>query len=312
MSWVTRRPSSVPEPAPPVEEQDPKQFMNLVISSTFSKWCKCEECSPGLYWNYPWSCNAEHKPTDLVVEPNAGPSTDCFDLGVQHRFEALHLVKAAIESFTRERHDMSMQQRQALRDFRSLVELDEFFVKLNVPDCRTRLKPKMMSKAMALLNTIFFLGALPHIYFEWHLAPECMSGICHAVCFHLRNWTTGAVTVGVRMHPVKVQPSRQLSLASQRLGVLLHEMIHGYLESFGCKDCTTAAENMGTATGGHGRAWHLLATAIEKAAPNLLEIDDGATDLGRLQEMQGYYSQETAPSIHDVERYGFLKHSQIL
>jgi len=107
-----------------------------------------------------------------------------------------------------------------------------------------------------------------------------------------------------------------------RLGTLLHEMIHAFLSEYVCIACTTTQQNISDDfSNGHGRAWHRLAVAVEKAASELLEC--GEVDLGRLMTLHRYLApmytasirdpfdrmeNETAynPSFHDLQEFGFL------
>lgn len=68
------------------------------------------------------------------------------------------------------------------------------------------------------------------------------------------------------------------SLAEERLGTILHEMIHGFLFQYACEPCTASADNVKN-HGGHGRAWQLIAKAVEDEASRLLgtEVDLGGS-----------------------------------
>jgi hypothetical protein len=163
-----------------------------------------------------------------------------------------------------------------------------------------------MSRAIAILSDIFFLCALPQVDFEWSTDPGDANGHGNAVTIWDLDEVTGIMSISIHMHPVRRNPRQPRSLVSWRLGVLLHEMSHGLVVAFSCHDCVTAAENVGYRTGGHGRAWHLLTAAVEKAAPRLLGPEIGEPNLRRLDEIWRFAIWGIVPSIHDVKRFGFL------
>jgi hypothetical protein len=50
-----------------------------------------------------------------------------------------------------------------------------------------------------------------------------------------------------------------------RLSALLHEVVHAYIQHYACQSCASYKEDLGQLTG-HGRAWHHVANAVERAA----------------------------------------------
>jgi hypothetical protein len=83
-------------------------------------------------------------------------------------------------------------------------------------------------------------------------------------------------------------------------------MIHGFLFQYACELCTASADNVKN-HGGHGRAWQLIAKAVEDEASRLLGTE---VDLGRLDSLytQPVREQDVKGmhSLHDLEVYGFL------
>jgi hypothetical protein len=185
-----------------------------------------------------------------------------------------------------------------------MVEIDGLMERLAQKDCRSSLPPSYMERLTNILTHIFFLGTLPPIEFYWasFLGPG-RYGVTH---YGLSS--SGEIGNAIFMHPTEVAPGYMLSPASRRLGTLLHEMAHAFLLQFACTSCPTAIANV---CGRVGRwalwAWHLLAAAIERAAPDLLEV--GHVHLGRLMALQQYYIGDGGPedpSQHDLERYSFM------
>ncbi|KAF1937663.1 hypothetical protein EJ02DRAFT_49275 [Clathrospora elynae] len=163
-----------------------------------------------------------------------------------------------------------------------------------------------MKKLLKDVLIVFFLSAHIHIDFEWNVNTRKMED-------DLGNTTTternGVEFQHVRMHPTRrSQPGIQLerigsSLAQNRLGTTLHELIHAYLGQFGCEECRTYKENMSD----HGRAFQILAKAIEEQSLRLLGLE---LNLGRLDGMVADMKNgegRNVPSVHDSEVYGFLE-----
>jgi hypothetical protein len=175
---------------------------------------------------------------------------------------------------------------------------------------------------MKLLNDIFFLGAIsPHRQFTWN--GKTLEEPEHANLF---GWTRSKMEKEQMMHtifinPVAVPPRMQTSLASARLGTLLHEMLHAFVSEWACKECYLAVDNAGSDFGGgHGRAWFRIAKALDEVAPRLLGCPE--VDLGVFSEIQNWFSNVARRdalarwmpvpacmyllSIHDLETYGVL------
>jgi hypothetical protein len=85
------------------------------------------------------------------------------------------------------------------------------------------------------------------------------------------------------------------------MGTILHEMLHSFLMKHACKQCYTQLVNTGS--DGHGRAWHLLAKAIEEQSMRLIGMN---VDLGRLTTWE-ITGGKDGTSVHDMETYGFIE-----
>jgi hypothetical protein len=90
-----------------------------------------------------------------------------------------------------------------------------------------------------------------------------------------------------------------------RIGTILHEVLHAYVESYSCDDelCRTRPDNRGY-DDGHGRAWQLIAVKLEEVAGQLLNIE---LDLGRWTALEQHIqsSYRIMPSECDLRNYGF-------
>jgi hypothetical protein len=84
----------------------------------------------------------------------------------------------------------------------------------------------------------------------------------------------------------------------------MHEMIYAFLYQYACHECATTKEN----TSNHGRAFQILAKAIEEQCPRLLGLQ---FELGRMDGIIADTEDEdetlrNSPSAHDLEMYGFM------
>jgi hypothetical protein len=240
---------------------------------------------------------------------------------VQYSFEALHLADMTIEFFSRELMSFSPKQRAALKEFEE--RRHDLVDALNQANCSIVLLPCDMVSLIKMLDQIFFMGALsPNVSFSWddqdfENATEEHFGYCQS-----RPDSRGGTCHSIFLHPTNVLDQPRGTLAAARIGVLLHEMLHGMFFALGCRRCAAAVENLGMPIEGHGRAWHRVAKALEGAASELLGIP--YIDLGRLDTLKMWYVDprdrrtrflsdselgvmiRCNPSLHDLTRYGFL------
>jgi hypothetical protein len=70
-----------------------------------------------------------------------------------------------------------------------------------------------------------------------------------------------------------------MSLRQDRLGILLHELIHCYLQRHMCESCMAGKRYYGN---GHGRGFQLIAKAIGENAWSILGV---SAHLGRLDSI---------------------------
>jgi hypothetical protein len=115
----------------------------------------------------------------------------------------------------------------------------------------------------------------------------------------------------VRMHTTETTMDAVLmqrlgiALYEQRIGTLLHELIHCFFTQHACEDCKVYKLYRGE---GHGWGFQLIAKAMEDNALILLGT---SIELGRLDGMRCDKNKDPTdplrgPSVHDMEIYGFL------
>jgi hypothetical protein len=89
----------------------------------------------------------------------------------------------------------------------------------------------------------------------------------------------------------------------------LHELLHAFLDELSYRQCPNYFEDLGHA--GHGRAWQLVAKAIEEQSLRLLgtEVYLGrlAAHTMHLQPANQRASKSYTPSVHDLVAFGFLE-----
>jgi len=314
-SWLATVPAPV-DPIPPegMQTQDRRDFRQYVLSKLFAEVCTCDECAPHLYLDHTTPCINEHRRSDLHMLLRDG-SLCRPDLS--NRVEALYLVKETIEFFSRRREHMSPIQLAALQNFQVLKT--DLLGPLNQEDCSS-VPHGVMIKLINLLDNIFFMGSLgPDVAFTWEGDNEQQENGSFG---RTDSWinSRGHVVHEICMDPIDIPVRGRTTLASARLGILLHEMLHAFIYRCACTECCTSPANVdGSDRHSHGRAWHRLATALEQYAPELLGTAE--IDLGRWMMLKQWierlreaeqdgasfeYGRVWKPSIHDVRSFGFV------
>jgi hypothetical protein len=86
----------------------------------------------------------------------------------------------------------------------------------------------------------------------------------------------------------------------ERIGTILHEMTQAFLGLYKCIECFTADENACA----HGRAWQVVAKAIEEQSLRLLGVE---VSLGRLDAVFADRKEQKGRwTIHGLEVCGFI------
>jgi hypothetical protein len=287
-AWFTRLPDQIVSDQS-LQDHDRAEFKHFFLAMLFKQRCTCNECSPTLYFNSAVSCPMNHERTDLIIEPKKGPITTNPTPELRDRYEALHLADSTIAYFSREKDDMSDAQLKAPGTFQVLIKKG-LMEKLNKKDCSTSLTPSEMTEIVQLFNEIFFLSAITkNIEFSWELKEDSPLESYHCFGFtQTQEDFKGQFEHKIYMHPTRTGARMRSSLASARLGTVLHEMLHAFVTELACDQCCTAVDNVGG--GGiqdHDRAWHRMAAALEERASDLLEC--ARIDLGRLDELKRWY-----------------------
>jgi hypothetical protein len=231
---------------------------------------------------------ARARPT-LVSEFGDGP------------YEALTLASRTIEYFTSEEKNMDPQQLDAVNRFRLCSERGRVLDMLSLDDIRGGDETDALTQWLfEQLNDLFFFGVLKKASIVWtgeldnHTLGDCTTGL-----------NDGHEFCDIRLHPtlrhhIKAEYVRKgQSLTEERLGTIIHELLHGFLEQYACHRCYINNYCC------HSRAWQRIAKAIEEESVRLLGVE---VDLNRLMSMlydrDNHHKDQT---IHDVEACGFLE-----
>jgi hypothetical protein len=247
-------------------------------------------------------------------------------INTEGSYEEHHLANAVIEYFSRPETEMDATQKAALDKYRELADDVNLKDVLNSNDPRPQLSLDTTEKLFGVLNNIFFAGSLMHIDFSWSTKfnewkehkydPPSDIPLAHTAIREI----DGREFHGIQIHPTKISASIRyikqcnISRSEDRLGSVLHELIHAFVFQHTCKFCVVQMRYLGA---GHGRGFQLIAKAVEEKE---LEFLGTKVRIGRLQgimtdmeEPLGMNllirsdSRPRGPSAHDMEVYGFLE-----
>lgn len=201
--------------------------------------------------------------------------------------KAMFELKRACEGHQTTRLNSSVMTRLGKRDARSV-------------------KPDEYKALIEILLEIFFPCTLP---FEFDFLPDRadLSGDCtiKTLVYDSGHRTRCA---RIRLNPidhdgqsVKLPAKfRKLNPASvDRLGTLLHEICHAFLDLYACSQCSLAEVRQFR---GHGFAWQRVAYWVEAFAQEKLDLP---LDLGRFDGIKFHWKHmEILPSMEEMLRWG--------
>jgi hypothetical protein len=293
--------------------KDRHDFYLDLVRELFGSSCSCDECSAGQLRSPKLLCVASHKPDEIVVQPGCRPGliSDCGH-GI---YNAIKLARSTIAYFRRSEDAMDSNQRAHEELFKILFERKRFMEKLGTPHPSELIGNDQLSYWVTLLKDIFFFGALENVIISWW--DDGQEG---QIGFGDLGNTMSCTLNGERHHLIRIHarsterpkttyPRAGATLAEERLGTILHELLHAFLDEFSCRRCPSYFEDLGHA--GHGRAWQLVAKAIEEQTLRLLGTE---VYLGRLaaytmhrQPANQRAPKSYTPSVHDLVSFGFLE-----
>ena len=264
------------------------------------------------YFNYPHSCEFEHKKTHLrFPRPRRRPR---ISYDTEGAYEEHHLAQVAIRYFSRDSDQMDSRQVRALHQIHSRPQRLALVRALEARDLQKTISTRTVKKLLKLFSELFFFGSLMRIKLRWrHDFVESDDEEQNLLAWtSIKKTSNGQRYHDIEMNPRALSKSRlelkqlRMSMAADRIGTMLHELIHCFLFQYACEHCEVYKRYEGD----HGRGFQLIAKAIEEQAPRLLGF---AVDLGRLDSIKAdmapnEWEQPTlGASAHDMEVYGFLK-----
>ncbi|KAF1963517.1 hypothetical protein CC80DRAFT_498685 [Byssothecium circinans] len=174
---------------------------------------------------------------------------------------------------------------------------------LNAFDARESLDEKQMTHLIEVINGTIFSGKLPRAVFHWKTEStdkEANGGTVYGL--YGMNWDHHSAHIWLNPLAVRGQEHNASNFRrNHRLGVLLHELLHNFIDVYACKSCPTFSHCVGP--DGHGRAFLVLAARIEKVMPMILD-DTFNINLGRVDMVKHHVKASgKLPSVCDLDRY---------
>lgn len=272
--------------------------------------CTCSRCTPDLYnktthaHELRWFTAGQDTLSPFQYEPLLLAETAIATFSVPSYFAKAVRFKDYQPGWMHAEQFVAMQAWKNWRLDQSEAQTWRKSVELSKYDPGVLLKD-----VVEIFNQIFFLGELPKVTgvadggllkIQWWPAhikrraqthttivttPGSIAGI-HVKGEKRKSTTSSITTISLSpYHPAHVLNSRGL------ISTILHELCHAFLQRHSCyggngQGCNLnpvcikfCRQNYGDTS--HGRAWQLLAAAIEKAAPTLLK--GFKVDLGRCE-----------------------------
>jgi hypothetical protein len=282
-------------------KEDRTMLSAYLIKSKFYVHCSCDDHTKELYFNWPYSCSNQHREDDVVVEPGSRP-TLIYEYKVRP-YEGLSLANRTMEYFTRSGEIMDPKQLEALTQWRQSHERTRVLEMLAKPDIRSKEADHLTTWLVTQLNEIFFFGALKNLDTAWN--TEELDGTSSTLGDSEVKLDNGDDRAIIRLHPtrrcyMRSEYTRQgKTLAGERMGSILHEMLHVFMFQFVCCWCISPENRVS-----HGRIWQRIAKKIEEQSLGLLGIE---VDLSRFTSfLVGWESYEGLKvSLCDLEDWGF-------
>ncbi|KAF2006722.1 hypothetical protein P154DRAFT_570105 [Amniculicola lignicola CBS 123094] len=208
----------------------------------------------------------------------------------------MELAENCVAYFNRPRREMNRRQINAINRFHRYTK--EWGNRLGWEDGPRAICRDRWLKLLNVFNDLCFFGVVNNLEFEWLDESENVLGHC------IVDLTTGTPTIAISTRDWCNEFWEEMGSMCEarkrdRISTALHEMIHAYLERYACGDCPMWHKCIGF--DGHGAAWQLIAAAIEKALPHLLDIP---VALGRFIGVVVWVDcYRRLPSPHDLQHW---------
>jgi len=271
-----------------------------LIKSNFEFHCSCDSHAKQLYFNWPYTCRIKHNEDDIILQPNLRPTLiQDHEDGI---YEPLSLTHRTIEYFSRPESAMDSSQTAALAQWRKSHERARVLEMLAQHDIRNKDTQFLTDWLVSQLNEIFFFGAIKSLETVWNTNElDSEDGILGDASTRLKDGNNHSF---IRLHPTRRCYTQSeykrtgKTLAEERMGCILHEMLHIFLNQYMCDECGPR-ENRAS----HGRAWQRIARKIEEQSLRLLGIE---ADVNRLTSFINDWEDERLDvSTCDLQDWGF-------
>jgi hypothetical protein len=263
-------------------------FAHLI--RTVNEPCTCSDHQPHLY--LPGECSKTH----MMIHQHHHDTRSGIQL-FSHSYEGLHLAASATQYFSKPISFMTHTQQSAIALFKHLQYETDTFQNLGLPDAVRAFPRRDMLQLLQIYNDLFFFSALT-LDVGWRTLPGGLLGQCSKAGGFIELSRTSDIQSHTHSHA-----SASDVRAHCRLETLLHETIHAFLIQFACKSCPTHIVNVENADG-HGRAFQMLASALERVVLDLFGLEMHLADVHDFTENWGKVRQ--VPSLCDAQGWNWL------
>lgn len=189
-------------------------------------------------------------------------------------YNAMSLARKCIEYFDKPKKELKNDQLGSLKHFRYLY--GSLGKELNRENGGA-LSSTDALKICKVFVKLFFFDAIPGLSFQWDINLEAGNIAISKYCSpyldqrisNPRNSFESGSTWHIHMHlfryDVRIWDHEASGRKMSRLGIMLHEILHGFLVQHCCCVCPTTKYKIGK--DGHGRAFMMIASKLEEVAP---------------------------------------------
>jgi hypothetical protein len=274
---------------PRKEPQTVKEFLALVkkfdqnVTRRDEVHKKCQNC-----------CNTRVQKTS-VTNKN-GYEVDVREL-TPGSHEALELSEEVMESLCLTLERATPLEISATEQLQQMIQdstPESILQRLGRPDPRDVRVTEMESLLELMCHAFFPSPGQLKFRFMWAEREPGLLGSCG---------TTDDVA-NIEMNPLSCQEPPAFGALSgraiDRLGTLLHELVHAFIQLYACQQCSGHYGNVKSAAG-HGIVWQRIANWVEHAASHTLKIP---IELGRFETIQDHWNEIKAlPSPEEAKMW---------
>jgi hypothetical protein len=247
---------------------EPADLRKLIEAQDPQPPCSCDICDPARYKAHRNCPLFLHSHPKLKISRDKNQyGNECYKplhLNSALRGEALELARTTIQYFDRPFDQLNNTQLAALHSLQEWIRNHMSLIFISPPPPTTSLADLFTEKEMQTLwthiNTLFFGISIPSKLkvFQW-TSPSDEKDVVGVA-------SKGRFRYYIKMSPVYLPHRGSDGLMNRildMLSTLLHEACHVFFRYTTCPCCSTFTGNLHNARG-HGRAWQVLAEAVER------------------------------------------------